>query len=536
MKRIGRWMTVLGLASMAIPGRTMAREGLGGRFYITYQNSERPGVRREYLSERFEATLRDRVFERNDLALTFYLDNAKDLLRDETLRRYRGMLDIQNQYYSFNARYAPRQEITSLEIPGGVELLEKSVMLDVHPQNYPRVRLSYGQNERFNDNGTGNRTTNLRGDLFYTYKIFDMMLNRYVSTTANSVERRTTVTGANLGAAHSFGPQLTFDAGYQYQLSQQRPTPGAPQDITNNAFSGLVTSYYRRYVLGNVALNRRYITAENQQTLKTIDDNHRVSAKFLPFNPVNLEVADTYVQTKENGDVASRTHYGTMQLIADGTVYRKTRGLLQLTRQAEIETINSLVPDHIYFVRLESFDRRGVDLRAEAGVYERVQDDSRGYRYRNITLLDVYLRPRRNITIIPRMSFSKFSDTISFTKNDQATYGLNANWVARALTFGANLTHNELTTGRRSVNNAATFNVSARLRNRASFNVSYGMREADQFATGRLPWEYDKTNTLNVWGQVWVLPRGSVSVNYTHVDREQGDGSEYVALNYRQEF
>jgi hypothetical protein len=66
--------------------------------------------------------------------------------------------------------------------------------------------------------------------------------------------------------------------------------------------------------------------------------------------------------------------------------------------------------------------------------------------------------------------------------------------------------------------------------------VSYGVRESDQFASGRLPWDYDKASTLNVWGQVWVLPRGSVSVNYTHVDREQGDGSEYVALNYRQEF
>jgi hypothetical protein len=153
-----------------------------------------------------------------------------------------------------------------------------------------------------------------------------------------------------------------------------------------------VTSYYRRYVLGNVALNRRYITAENHQNLKTIDDNHRVSAKFLPFNPVNLEIADTYVQTKENSEVSSRTHYGTLQLIGDGTVWRKTRGLLQLTRQAEIETINSLVPDHIYFVRLESFDRRGVDLRAEAGVYERVDDDSRDFRYRNTSLLDIYLR------------------------------------------------------------------------------------------------------------------------------------------------
>jgi hypothetical protein len=529
-------VVLAGLAMAAFPTSIMARENFGGRFFITYQNSERSGIRREYLSERFEAILRDRLFERNDFTLTFYLDNAKDLSSDETIRRYRGQLNLQNAYYTFNARYTPRQQITALELPGGIEILDKDVLLEVRPgQNLPRVRLSYGQVERFAQNVSGNKTTNQRGDLFYTYKIFSTMLNRYVSTTANAIERKTTVTGFDLRAAHSFGPQFTFDAGYQYQLTEIR-SPGLPQDVTNNLFTGVFTSQYRRLVLGNLILNRRYMTNENGVDFDTIDDNDRISALFFPFSPVTFELSDTYLRTEQNDALESKSNYATAQAIATGTIWRQMKGLAQLTRQMEIETVNGIVPDHIYFVRVESFNRRGVDLRAEAGVYERAQEETREFRYRNTTLFDIYVRPRRDLTLVPRATFTKFSDTVSFTGNDQAAYGLNGTWNARWVNVGANLTHTEVTTGRRSANNAATFNVSARLRSRASVNVSYGVREGDQFATTLRPWEYDKVRTLNIWGQVWVLPRGSVSVNFTRSENEQQTVANYVAVNYRQEF
>jgi hypothetical protein len=520
----------------AFPTSVMARENFGGRFFITYQNSESPGVRREYLSERFEATLRDRVFERNDLALTFYLDNARDLSSDQTIRRYRGMLNLQNPYYTLNARYTPRQEITALEIPGGVEILDKDVMLDVRPPKLPRVRLSYGQVERFAENVSGNKTTNARGELYYTYQIFSTILNRYVSTSENAIERKTTVTGADLRAAHAFGSQFTFDTTYRYLLSQIRPTPGPRQDVTNHSFNGIFTGQYQRLVSGNLILNRRYLTNQNGVTVKTADDNHRASALFFPFSPATLELSDTYIRIEREGSVTSKSNYGTAQMIATGRVWRKTRGLLQLTRQFEFETINGIVPDHIYFARLESFDRRRFDARVEAGLYERVQGESRAYRYRNTTLFDVYLRPRRDLTLVPRATFSKFSNDFSFRGNDQATYGLNATWVARYVNLGMNLSHQVVTTGRRSVSNAATLNLSARLRSRASVNVSYGVRETDQFATSVRPWKYDESRTTNVWGQVWILPRGSVSVNFTHVDRDRGADQDYVAVNYRQEF
>jgi hypothetical protein len=526
---------LLGVVLLTFPMNTMARDRLSGRFYITYQNFDRARGRQEYLSEQFEATLRDRLFERNDLALTFYLDNSRDLVLNQTVRRYRGMLDLQNPYYNFNARFTPRQEISALEQVASVEYEDKQMQLDVHVPDIPRVRLSYGSNERFVQGFGGNRTTDLRGDLFYTYNIFTMGLNRWFTRSENSAKRETTVTGADLRAAKSYGPLFTFDAGYQYQMSEVRPSIGRNQDIANSSLMGLFTSRYRRAVQGSLTLNRRYLTNETNTTFKSTDDNDRLSALFFPLSPVNVELSDTYVRAEQD-TLVSKTNYGTVQMLADGNVWWRTRGLLQLTRQFDIETINSIVPDHMYIARLESFDRRGVDLRAEAAVSERVDEDTRAYRYRNTSLFDIYLRPWKNVTLVPRAQFTNFGDVIAFTGNDQANYGFNATWLARAVNLGTNLTHSVVTSGRESVSNAAAVNISASMRNRSSLSVSYAIRETDQFGTSTLPEQYDKSHTLNVWGQIWVLPRGSLSVNYTHVDRERLSDTNYVALNYRQEF
>lgn len=222
-------LAVLAWLALVAPMNAEARDKLSGRFNITYQNADRPGGRLEYLSERLEATLRDRVMERNDLAITFYIDNARDLASDQTFRRYRGMLNLQNAYYTFSARYTPRQEITPLELPNSVEILDKQLLLHIHPQNLPQIRLSYGGTERFANGHIGNKTTNVRGDLFYTYNIFSVGLSRYHTTTANAVEQKSDVTGADLRATKTYGPKFTFDAGYQYQLTESSRNPGLPR-------------------------------------------------------------------------------------------------------------------------------------------------------------------------------------------------------------------------------------------------------------------------------------------------------------------
>ncbi|HET6350020.1 MAG TPA: hypothetical protein VFH88_13155 [Candidatus Krumholzibacteria bacterium] len=523
------------VVTVMLPAGARARDVLSGRVYVTYQNFDRTGGRQEYLSERFEATLRDRVFERNNLAATFYFDNSRDLVLNQTIRRYRGMLDLSNPYYTLNARYTPRQTTNAIEQPRSVEFLDKQLLLDVHVPDVPRVRLSYGTTQRFVQGWAGNKTTTWRGDLSYMYRVFSLALNRYRTTSENSVQRTTDVTGVDLRAAHVFSPLFTFDAGYQYQFTRIDPTVGLTQDITHNAFTGIFTSRYRRLVQTNLTLNRRYLTNESSRTFKNTDDNDRLSALFFPLSPVTLEIADTFVRTKQD-TLVSRAHYGTLQVLADTEVWKKTRGLLQLTRQFDINTVGSIVPDHLYIARLESFDRRGLDMRAEASVSERVDDNTRSYRFRNTTLFDIYLRPRRTITITPRATFTNFGDDVAFTHNDQASYGLNGTWLARSVNLGMNLTHSAITSERQSVSNSAVFSVSTSMRNRSSLSVSYGLRETDQFATALFPERYDKSKTLNVWGQLWVLPRGSLSVNYTRVDRELADDTNYVAVNYRQEF
>jgi len=528
---------VLALLGLVAPVNTQARDKLGGRFNITYQNADRPGGRVEYLSERFELTLRDRVMERNDLAMTFYFDNARDLASDQTFRRYRGLLNLQNPYYTFSARYTPRQEITPLELPNSVEILDKQLLLHIHAQNLPQVRLSYGGTERFVTGYTGNRTTNWRGDLFYTYNIFSVGLNRYRTTSENSAQRQTDVTGGDIRAARSFGPLFTFDAGYQYQLSETRPTPGLPQDITNHNFTGVFTSRYRRLLQGTLTLNRRYLTNDTGvSAYKTTDDNDLASALFFPTSPVTFEYYQTFVRTEEADTLVSQTSYGSAQVLGDGKVWKNLTGHMQLTRRFDTNTIDGVVPDHIYFARVESRNRRGIDVRAELGVLERVEESTRRDRYDNSSMLDMYLRPWNNVTLVPRVQFTRFSDDIAFTGNDQSTYSLTGSWAARVVNFGMNLNRSAVLTGRQSVSNAATFNVSAALRGKSSFSASYGIRETDQFATSVIPEFYTKSRTLNVWGQVWILPRGSLSVNYTHVDPDLQPETNYVALNYRQEF
>jgi len=529
---------LLALFTVVAPMSSQARDKLSGRFNITYQNADRPNGRYEYLSERFEATLRDRVFERNDLALTFYFDNARDLSSDQTFRRYRGLLNLQNPYYTFSARYAPRQEVTPLELPNGVELLDKQLLLHIHPQqNLPQLRLSYGGTERWVEGHTGNKTTNWRGDIFYNYSIFNLGLNRYRTTSENSTARTTDVTGADVRAAKSYASGLSFDLGYQYQFTETRPEFALPQDITNNNFTGVFTSRFRRALQTALTLNRRYLENDNGiNVVNTTDDNDLLSALFFPTKPVTFEYYQTFVRTTEADTLVSQSSYGSAQILGDGKVWRSLTGHMQVTRRFDTNTIDGIIPDHIYFVRVESHNRRGIDVRGELGVLERVQEETRRDKYSNSSMLDMYLRPWKNVTLVPRIQYIRFSDDIAFTGNDQSTYSLNGTWAARAVNFGTNLNHSAVLTGRESVSNAATFNVSAGLRGKSSFSASYGVRETDLFATTFFPEVYSKSHTLNIWGQIWILPRGSLSVNYTRVDPDQGRETNYVALNYRQEF
>lgn len=515
---------------------TAAGSDISGRITVNYQSNETVGIRQEYLAERFEATLRDRIFERNNFALTLYFDNADNLTTDATFRRYSGMLNLDNRYYTFNARYEPKQTVTALQFRPEQQQYASTVLLDVHVPETPRLRLYYGKRERYLEGAQDNEIRELRGDLTYTYKILFVGLNRYQSKAENSSRRENVVTGADLRLTHAFGQVFNFDAGYQYRLNEEEATPGIPTDVTNHTLSGTFQGYYHRMLAATLALSRREIILDNAGRSETTDDNDMLSLLFFPYAPVTFELSRTYLRTETATDL-TRSDYGTAQLIATGDFWRRTHGRLQITRRADIDSYNGIIPDDIYYLSVRSMVFRGVDLRLDASVSERNEDTYRTDRYQTLSLLELYLQPWNNVTVIPRVQHLRFAQDVSFTGNDRATYGVTANFYARrGMTLGADLSRSLVTTGQQSESNSATFNMGLSLRKRSSLNVSYGINEVDRFNADPAVAPDTKSRSFNVSGQVWVVPRGSLSVTFTDVDRDDRDDSTVFSVGYRQDF
>jgi hypothetical protein len=180
---------------------------------------------------------------------------------------------------------------------------------------------------------------------------------------------------------------------------------------------------------------------------------------------------------------------------------------------------------------------RGVDLRVDASVSERNEDAYRTDRFQTLSLLELYLQPWNNLTVIPRVQHLRFADDVSFTGNDRALYGVTANFHARhGITMGADLNRSLVTTGQQSESNSATFNLGLSLRKRSSVNLSYGINELDRLNADPAIAPDSKSRSFNVSGQVWVVPRGSLSMTFTDVDRDDRDDSTAFSVGYRQDF
>jgi hypothetical protein len=509
---------------------------VSGRLTVTYQSHEFVGIRQEYLAERFEATLRDRLFERNNLALTFYFDNADNLTTDATFRRYSGMLNLENRYYTFNARYEPKQTVSPLRFRPEQEQFASTALLDIHVRSTPRLRLYYGKRERYLEGAQNNELRELRADLTYTYKIFFLGLNRYQSESENASRRENTVTGGDFRVAHAVGRVFNFDAGYQYRLNEEEQTPGFPSDVTNHTLSGTFQGFYRRLLTATLALSRREIILDSRGQSKTTDDNDLLSLLFFPYSPVTFEMSRTFLRTETETEL-TRSDYGTAQVIARGNFWRRTEGRLQITKRADIDSYNGIIPDDIYYLSVRSLLYRGVDLRVDASVSERNEDAYRTDRFQTLSLLELYLQPWNNLTVIPRVQHLRFADDVSFTGNDRALYGVTANFHARhGITMGADLNRSLVTTGQQSESNSATFNLGLSLRKRSSVNLSYGINELDRLNADPAIAPDSKSRSFNVSGQVWVVPRGSLSMTFTDVDRDDRDDSTAFSVGYRQDF
>ena len=538
--RFGHWLCIA-MCGVGVAGdwyEAHAQRDLGGRFWLTYQKTGEVQSQQEYFIQHYEAILRDRLFEQNDMRLTFYFDNSKNLTDDMTYRRYRGHLDVTHRYYTFNARYTPRQTVSPLQQTPSLEAYQNQLSLDVHVPNTPRLRLTFDTRSQYVDDTRSVDVRDLRADLQYRYRSVDLRANRWSSTSKNGNELHTDVTGASARAVRTFNEWFTASGGYEFRLTESDRQIGPQSTVTNHTVTGLLSARYQELMTAVLSGSTRHLSQEYIVNTTARDDNLNFILSFWPTGHVRPEVSRTYIMTEQGGNRLT-SDYGSLQLLVDGNVQKRTWARGQLTRRIDIDTQGGVLPSHIYMISTRSNLYDGVDLRAELIANETVNDTPTQDRFRTSSLFDLYLAPWRNMTITPHLQYNRYSDQLSFLHNDQATWGVTANYIPRypRMSIGLDVNRTKVTTGFRRMDTAGAVNLSMYLRSRSSFNVSYGVRETERYdsGAGSAP-GISRTNTLNAQAQVWVARRGSISINYTGVDRNPERDNSQFAVTYRQDF
>lgn len=519
-------------------GSARAAAGLGGRFWWTYQLNSDPQAEQEYFIQHYEAILRDRLFEQNDLRLTFYLDNSDNLNNDLTYRRYRGHLDLTHRYYSFTARYSPRQTVSALELTPTLEAYRNQLSLDVHVPRSPRVRLTYDARSQFFDATRTVDVEDVRADLQYRYRVLELRANRWRSESRNGNQLTTDVTGASARVTKAITPWTAASAAYEFALTESDRATGPVSTTTNHTLSGSFSWRYRHVLNATAAGSTRRLQREYVVDTSNRDDNLNLILSFLPTAHFRPEVSRTYILTDRDGYQVT-TDYASFQILADGEVWRRTWGRAQVTRRLDIDTRGGVLPSHIYLTALRSTLYEGIDVRVELNANEAVEDTPLRDRFQTSSLFEMYLLPWRSMTVTPHVRFTRFSDELSFTGNDQSLLGLTATWAPRypRMSVGFDANRTEVTTGFRRLDTAGALNLSLFLRGRSTLNASYGIRETERYDTGAgsAP-GISRSNTLNLQGQVWLTRRGSLSIVYTGVDRNPEGDSDQFAATFRQDF
>jgi hypothetical protein len=515
-----------------------AAAGLGGRFWLTYQKAGEVQSQQEYFIQHYEAILRDRLFEQNDLRLTFYFDDSKNLTNDLTFRRYRGHLDVINRYYNFNLRYTPRQQVSPLQLEQSREAFQNQMSLDIHVPNAPRLRLSYDSRAQYVNEAQTVDVRDLRADVQYQYRALEMRANRWSSTSQNGNELQTDVTGASVRAGRIFNPWFNASGGYEFRLTESDRQVGPLSSVTNHTVNGLLAGRYRNTVSAVLVGSTRRLSQEYIADNDSRDDNLNFILSFLPTGHIRPEASRTYIMTEQNG-ARITSDYASLQVLVDGNLQKRTWGRAQVTRRFDIATEGGVLPSHIYMVSARSSLFRGVDFRGEVTANETVHDSPTVDRFQTSSLFDLYLVPWRSTTITPHIRYTKFGDELSFVHNDQESWGITANYIPRfpRMSIGMDVNRTKVNTGFQRMDTAGSVNLSMYLRSRSSFNVSYGIRETERYdsGAGSVP-GISRANTLNAQAQVWVLRRGSISINYTGVDQSSESDSEQLAVTYRQDF
>lgn len=511
---------------------------LSGRFYLTYQQARSPRVSQEFFQQHVEASLRDRLYKSHDLRLNFYFRNDQNLTNNLTLRRYRGEIHLAHRYYNFSARFSPKQKITPIELEASKETVENQVAVDIHIPDAPRLRFHYGTRSRYDRGTITGRSGEFRGDLTYRVKMFDFELNRWYTESKDGTKNATTVTGGSARLTQPFGQGFLLRSGYDYQLTENQRNGGEKLATANHTFKALMTGNYRQVVTGSFTLNARRLVPREESRPSTSDDNIQFMATAFPRFPLHVDLGWSYLYSKQ--DIReSLSEYATVQLVLEGEPRRNVFGRTQLTKRFVIDTRNGIIPANLFFVSLRSRVYEGVEAQGELNVSQQDKNFALVERYQSYANLRFFLRPRRNIRINPEIQFVKHSDSFSLNNFGRRVFKLVVVYSATSRTnAGINLRKNVVTNGTQHNEISATFTLGLALRGRSSLNLSYGINDKELKYPGSpmpVPLE-SRATTFNAQGVVWITKRGSLSGNYTHVDRENGPKNSYTSVVYRQDF
>jgi len=523
----------------------IARNGLGGRLFLTYQDTKNAGLRQEYFSQHYEVTYRERLFERNDFFLSAFFDDNANMTTDQTFRRYSGQLGLRNRVYTFNWRYTPKQKVTPIQMDPARERVVNEIALDVHVPKYPFLRLVYTQRQQFDQDYRSGNTRDWRGDLSYNYKILALRFNRWHSLSENTISRETDVFGGGIRLVKGFRRVLNINVGYDYQENQSTRGSVSTTTVTNNTFNTVVNGRFRNYVTGTFAGTFRRLETENNVSVVASDfvttenDNVIFILQFFPLSPVRFDASRTLIASRVNSTTVQSDYYS-LQAVMEDEILPGTQGRLQMARRFDRNTHGGgVVPPHLYTASIRSHLYEGIDLRADVNVTQRDDVTTTLTRYQTTTLFDLFLKPRHNLLITPHVQYIKFTNNVSFVRNDRGQFNVTSTYFMTPTTnLGFDWRHTRVTRGQLTQSTAYVLSGNGRFRGRSNMNISYGFNEVDVTNPdiGGPTTLDSRSRTLNLQMQVWISHKGSLSLTYVNIDRHFAEDTKSLALNYRLDF
>jgi hypothetical protein len=252
---------------------------------------------------------------------------------------------------------------------------------------------------------------------------------------------------------------------------------------------------------------------------------------LFPRSPVQFEVRRNY-QGSEQDTTSDVNDYLTLQLLSRGEVTDHLRGRMQLARRFILESTRGGIPADIAFLSLEADVIDGVRVRGDLNMARFDRAASLG-RFQTTSLLQCFLSPRRHWQLTGTVQFLNRGDAIRLTRNERFSATVTGVYTPTpSLNLGADFRHSEVTRGKLHEDNSIVVNGSLRVGTRGRLNLSYAFDDnrdgTDGPATAR--------RTFNADLQVWINPKGSLSIHYSRVARDGTVENRFTTVNFNQSF